>query len=310
MLLGSTHLTVEVKPNTKYRRALVVGTVRNASKYVADDIIRIIEAIDPIIPAVAFVVESDSDDSTVEKLEALKAKDGRIQFVSLGNLETLYPERLERLKHCRHVYLEELRTNPIYSDCDLIVVADLDGINTSISQKEIRIALEAKVNWDVLAANQSGPYYDILALRHPYWSPNSFIQEMEWLRPFLGKKEAWRHALGDRMIRINPKLPPIEVDSAFGGLCIYKRWVLEKFDYFDDTPSASTDTDHVILNRKAKANGASIYIHPGFVNSKWTTHSLDAIPTIRFFKSLAHLFPLRIFLPILRRLTIWVGTRK
>lgn len=302
-------MTVRVEPAITFRRALLVGTVRNASKFVTSDISRIMQALDPIIPTVAFIVESDSNDDTVEKLTTLSAKDSRVQFVSLGNLEPLFPERLERLKHCRNVYLEQIRNNPIYGDCDLVVVVDLDGINTAISEDKFRLALETKIKWDVLAANQSGPYYDILALRHPYWSPNSFIQEMEWLSPFLGKKAAWQHSLGDRMIKINPSLPPIEVDSAFGGLCIYKRWILEKFDYSNDTPTAVADTDHVILNRKAKADGALIYIHPGLVNSKWTTHSLDAIPIIRFSKSVVHLFPLRVFLPILRRLTIWVGTR-
>lgn len=302
-------MTVRVEPAITFRRALVVGTVRNASKFVTSDISRIMQALDPIIPTVAFIVESDSNDDTVEKLTTLSATDSRVQFVSLGNLEPLFPERLERLKHCRNVYLEQIRNNPIYGDCDLVVVVDLDGINTAISEDKFRLALETKIKWDVLAANQSGPYYDILALRHPYWSPNSFIQEMEWLSPFLGKKAAWQHSLGDRMIKINPSLPPIEVDSAFGGLCIYKRWILEKFDYSNDTPTAVADTDHVILNRKAKADGALIYIHPGLINSKWTTHSLDAIPVIRFSKSVVHLFPLRVFLPILRRLTIWVGTR-
>ena len=303
-------MSIADKTAFPYRRALVVGTVRNASKYVTADVSRIIKALDPIIPVVAFIVESDSNDDTVEKLTTLSATDSRVQFVSLGDLEPLFPERLERLKHCRNVYLEQIRNNPIYRDCDLVVVADLDGINTAITDDVFRLALETKVKWDVLAANQSGPYYDILALRHPFWSPNSFIQEMEWLNPFLGKKAAWRHSLGDRMIRISPSLPPIEVDSAFGGLCIYRRWVLEKFDYSNDSPSAEAETDHVILNRKAKTDGALIYIHPGLVNSKWTTHSLDALPIIRFFKSIAHFPPLRVFLPILRKLTIWVGTRK
>lgn len=302
-------MTVRIEPALTFRRALVVGTVRNASKFVTSDISRIIQALDPIIPTVAFIVESDSNDDTVDKLRTLSATDSRVQFVSLGNLEPVFPERLERLKHCRNVYLEQIRNNPIYRDCDLVVVADLDGINTAITQDRFRLALGTKVEWDVLAANQSGPYYDILALRHPFWSPNSFIQEMKWFDPFLGKRAAWRHSLGDRMIRISPSHPPIEVDSAFGGLCIYKRWILEKFDYSNDSPTAVAETDHVILNRKAKADGAKIYIQPGLINSKWTTHSLDAVPFIRFFKSLVHFLPLRVFLPILRKLTIWVGTR-
>lgn len=133
--LRGVALTVASEPGNIYRRALVVGTVRNASKFVTADISRIIQALEPIIPALAFIVESDSEDDTVEKLKTLCAVDSRVQFVSLGSLEHLFSERLARLKHCRNVYLDQIKNNPIYSDCDLIVVADLDGINTAISQR-------------------------------------------------------------------------------------------------------------------------------------------------------------------------------
>ncbi len=307
---ASLVLNETFKPFAEFRRALLVGTVRNASKYVSSDITRILNSFNALLPTVAFIVESDSEDDTIRELEELCSSDERVRFTSLGELGTSIPDRLDRLKYCRNIYIEEIRNSVEYSDCDLIVVADLDGINTAISEKEVRVAAEASVEWDMLAANQSGPYYDILALRHPLWSPNNFILEMEWLTPFLGRRRAWQHALGDRMIRIDPSLAPIPVDSAFGGLCIYKRWIFENFDYSEDIPEAATETDHVTLNRKAKAAGAQIYIHPGLVNTKWTTHSLDAVRWIRRSKFLVHLFPFRIFLPILRRITVSVGTRK
>jgi hypothetical protein len=303
-------LNETLKPFTEFRRALLVGTVRNASKFVGPDITRILNSFNALIPTVAFIVESDSEDDTIRELEELCSSDERVRFVCLGELRTSIPDRLDRLKYCRNIYVEEIRNNVEYSDCDLIVVADLDGINTAISEKEVRIVAATSVEWDVLAANQSGPYYDILALRHPLWSPNNFILEMEWLTPFLGRRRAWQHALGDRMIRIDPSLAPMPVDSAFGGLCIYKRWIFEKFDYTEDIPEAATETDHVTLNRKAKTAGAQVYIHPGLINTRWTTHSLDTVGWIRWIKFLVHLYPFRIFLPILRKITVSVGTRK
>jgi hypothetical protein len=199
--------------------------------------------------------------------------DPRVKFISLGNLESTLPDRIERLRFCRNEYVKAIRNFPEYQDCDLLVVADLDGINEKISAHSFQIALESDIEWDILTANQFGPYYDILALRHPFWSPNNWISELDWLSPFVGRNRATKHSLTDRMIRIPVDSAPIEVDSAFGGLGIYRRWIFENFDYSRDLFEDESEIDHVILCRKAKDAGAKIFIHPGLVNANWTIHS-------------------------------------
>ena len=96
-------------------------------------------------------------------------------------------------------------------------------------------ALEENLEWDVFTANQSARYYDLLALRHPLWSPNNWLIESAWFSQFLGKSKAQRHSMTDRMIKIPVNLPPIPVDSAFGGLAIYRKWVFSKSDYSSDS---------------------------------------------------------------------------
>lgn len=293
----------------KFQRALVVGTVRNASNRVVPDLLRIVNALEQIMPTSAFVVESDSTDATPAKLLSLSERDARFRFISIGNIEPLIPDRIARLRHCRNYYIDEIRENVLYEDCDLIVVADLDGINTSISEAAFRVALNSHVDWDVLTANQSGRYYDLLALRHPFWSPNNCFLEMEWLTPLMGRESAWQHSTGDRMLRIPRDMPPIRVDSAFGGLALYKRWIFEDFNYSEDIAEANDEIDHVTLHRKARVSGAKIFIHPGLINSRWTAHGLNGVRFIHQSKRIAQVFPLRIFLPILRRLAELV-TRK
>ena len=112
-----------------FGRALLVGTVRDGEKYCKKDVQRLLGAIEQFIPVVCFIVESDSSDNTVQILEDLSTADKRVRFVSLGRIEGSIPNRLERLKYCRNEYIQELRNNPEYQDCGLIVVADLDGIN-------------------------------------------------------------------------------------------------------------------------------------------------------------------------------------
>lgn len=292
-----------------FQQALVVGTVRNASRNAISDILRVVNSLDSILPTFAFVVESDSEDETVDLLQSLSKRDRRIRYVSLGNVAPSIPDRIARLRHCRNVYVQEIRENPNYQDCDLVIVADLDGINTKISTKYMENALNTVINWDALAANQRARYYDILALRHPLWSPNNWLSESEWFKPFLGEKGARRHSMADRMIRIPSNLAPIEVDSAFGGLCIYQRWVFEKCDYSEDVPGAIDENEHVTLNRKARDFGAKIYIHPGLINAKWTAHSLSGPPLMRLLKSISRNYPFTLLLPILRRLSLLVARR-
>ena len=292
-----------------FHRALVVGTARNASRNIKSDLLRVVNSLDAILPTSGFVVESDSDDMTVTVLAKLAKDDSRIRFISLGNVSSRIPDRIARLRFCRNAYIQEIRSNTSYKDCDLIVVADLDGINTKINTQSFELALSSTVKWDVIAANQSARYYDILALRHPLWSPNNWMTEMNWFTTFLGVKKAKEHSMANRMIRIPPQLPPIEVDSAFGGLSLLRRWTLEKCDYSEDTLDAADEIDHVTLNRKIRDQGGRIFIHPGFINSNWTAHSLNGSKFITVLKSISHLFPFRYLLPALRKLFNFIATR-
>lgn len=287
----------------------MVGTARNATRNIKSDLLRVVNSLDAILPTSGFIVESDSDDLTVAVLAKLAKDDSRIRFISLGNVSSRIPDRIARLRHCRNAYIQEIRDNTSYKDCDLIVVADLDGINTRINTQHFELALSSTVDWDVMAANQSARYYDILALRHPLWSPNNWMTEMDWFTTFLGAKKAKQHSMANRMIRISPLLPPIEVDSAFGGLSLLRRWTLDKCDYSEDTLEAADEIDHVTLNRKIRDQGGHIYIHPGFINSNWTAHSLNGSKFITALKSISHLFPFRFLLPLLRKLSNIVAAR-
>ena len=105
------------------------------------------------------------------------------------------------------------------------------------------------------------------------------------------------------MIRIPTECPPIEVHSAFGGLALLQRWTLERCDYSEDETSPTDEIDHVTLNRKIRQEGGRVYIHPGFVNSNWTAHSINASRFITSMKSTSRLWPFVIFLPLLRKLS-------
>ena len=280
------------------KKVLIVGTVRNAEKNVVVDLRRIIAAFEPFMNVMCLVIESDSQDKTLEKLQNYSLEEKRFNYISLGNVEPKIPDRIDRLRYCRNKYVELIRSTESYNSCDLIVVADLDGINKEISKESVRNALDLTIEWDALAANQLAKYYDILALRHPIWSPNNWLEEFIWFRNYLGEHSAKRHTLSNRMIRIPRDAPPIEVDSAFGGLCIYKKWVFEVADYSRDIPESEFEIDHVTFSRKAKSQGAKIFILPSLINANWTTHSLNgssSVLKVRHFLSIFRYFGYRWF---------------
>ncbi len=283
-----------------FKCALVVGIVRNSATSVASDITRIIDSLELYIPTLAFIVESDSTDKTQRVLEELTSRDSRIRTISLGNIEDQLPNRIERITHCRNHYVREIRENSNYQECDLVIVADLDGVNSRVNSESFKVALSSEVEWDVLSGNQSKLYYDIYALRHQFWAPNNWIAEESWLKDFIGERKARQHAVFDRMIHIPSHLPPIEVESAFGGISIYKRWVFDHFDYTSDLEDKSI-CEHVALNSKIRDRGGRIFIHPGLINTHWTTHSLNANRFVSTMKRSSRIFPVKFLLPILRR---------
>jgi hypothetical protein len=286
----------------KFREVLIVGTARNIAQHINPYMHHLMDAFSEVAPVKVLIIESDSIDSTLENLRNLEQKDSRVTIKTLGKIEPLIPDRVDRIRHCRNFAVSEIRHNAEFKYCDLIVVADLDGVNSIISRDAINLALSTQIPWDALSANQSGRYYDILALRHPLWSPNDCFTEAKWLSQFMGEYQSFNHSVLARMINIPTDGPPIAVDSAFGGLCLYKRWVFDKADYNLDENAQINECEHVTFHRKIGKLGAQIYIHPGLINAKWTSHSFIHFPGVSYLSKIFHIRLLSFFLPLLRKL--------
>jgi hypothetical protein len=282
---------------------LVVGTVRNVGMTLQKEIIKFKSALSARFSVNFFLVESDSTDDTLTVLHSLANKDVNFRFVTLGNLENTIYDRIERIRFARNVYVSEIRQNIKYSGCAYIVVADLDGVNSRINENGFSKAFNSDANWDVLTANQLGKYYDILALRHPIWSPNNCFTALEWLTPLIGKRKAWNESIFQRMIRIPNSSNPIEVDSAFGGLSVNRRWVFENCDYSRYETSNFDDNEHVTLHNKVRQLNGKIFIQPDFINARWTSHSIHGIKFIHYSKMIFDLSYLNWLKPLLRPLT-------
>jgi hypothetical protein len=256
---------------------LVAGVTRNCEKTIEKDILKIYQALKACNNLKWLIIESDSNDETIAKLENLKASIPGFNYMSLGNLRHEIPLRTARIAHCRNRYLEELDTDCRYKDVDYVIVADLDGMNSLLTPEAFE-SCWARNDWDVCTANQRGPYYDMYALRHPIWSPNDCLLQHKFLMKYgVNKLKSLDIAIYGKMIRIPEDSEWIEVDSAYGGLAVYRRSALTGAQYLGLNDEGGEICEHVTLNDHLKLNGSRIFINPRLINAGYTRHSKHII---------------------------------
>jgi glycosyltransferase involved in cell wall biosynthesis len=153
------------------------------------------------------VFENDSTDGTPAILREWAGRNPNVRILSesLRGLPDFPKDRYGRLACCRNRYLDHLNGEyVIVVDMDLRGGWSLDGIASTF----------AETGWDAVASNSIGyhnlrrSYYDVAALR-----PRTVLKD-GWSYRVFG--EGWQLRRGD---------PMIPVESAFGGLCVYRREV-------------------------------------------------------------------------------------
>jgi len=250
-----------------------------------------------------YIVESDSSDETIDMLQKIRLMMPNFEYQSLGNLRESIPDRVERISYCRNAYVQYIRVNESKYLWDLIAVADLDGINNGINVNSVRSLRENGYDWDVITCNQNAPYYDIYALRSKGWVEFDCLKvvreaerdiekklgSVDQKNPYIHLRSRWeRNQLRKRYIYKNMRyIPswtqPFEVDSAFGGIAIYKTNNFLNFDYSLDEGD-SAECEHVTFHRKIRLNGGKIMIYPSFINGGWNEHSLNKLWLIRILR--------------------------
>ena len=254
----------------------IVGTVRDSNKYLRSEVYRFHNLFSKLGPTSFFLVESDSRDGTTETLARLAKEIGSFNFVSLGDLQNLYPSRVERIAECRNRYVSEIRNSKVLSEATYTVVVDLDNKSNLLTLENVKVALNREVSWSALFANQKQKYYDIFALRHPIWCPNNIIDEIEWFERYFPNYSAKELATFRKMITIPTESDLIQVESAFGGLGIYRTTCFLNYDYAAIDSNRFLESEHVTFNRKIIKGGGNLFIDPQLLNFGWIHHSLES----------------------------------
>ena len=279
-------------------RIIILGVIRNCESSVYDEYVKLLKACRSLEVVDSFFVESDSTDKTQNELKKLSESYINFHFESLGNLTVTIPQRIQRIRYCRNRYVDYLRKNYTVDSFDYAIVADMDRINSSISRFAIDSCFIDK-GWDAIFSNQLFGVSDLLALRAKDWVEGDFLIELEKSRKhlgepyvrdnFLGRSSQYlkydftrRRVIYDRMRIVGFGKKLIAVDSAFGGIGIYKSWCFFKCDYSDF--SSVNECEHVSLNLALGGLGAKMFINPRFINSIFNTYNINKLFIIRNFR--------------------------
>jgi hypothetical protein len=160
-------------------------------------------------------------------------------------------------------------------------VLDLDDVNTHpISCHQFEEAVDFLEKTPAAAgvfANQLIAYYDIWALRSGGWCSADCWKQVaakpDWLSPALAKT-IYIHA---RQAVIPERAQPIRVESAFGGLAIYKLSSTANCNYQGLHADGTELCEHVTFNEQISARGGELYIYPGLLNQTSNAHLFNPV---------------------------------
>lgn len=262
-----------------FGKVVIVGCVRNGGHHLPG-VLANIELIASQYAKAAFVfIENDSTDNTTTLLRSW-SKDRNAHIVSAPGLAQRVPMRTVRLACARNAYLKIVRT--YFSGYDHLVALDMDDVNAApLDVTALKASLDflrAEPDCAAITANQLGLYYDLWALRDGDHCPGDIWETMLDNVVLRGQSEqrAFDAIFDKASFAIAPDSTPISVDSAFGGLAIYRMSAViankRRYEGFKHKTMPGPRTvglqvcEHVSFNQGLREQGLKIYIMPGLIN--------------------------------------------
>ena len=245
-----------------------------------------LENISKLASEVSYVfIENDSTDTTKADLNAWGADKLNFNLISLDGLNQI-PVRTLRLEIIRNTYLELIKTDSKLRSFDFMVVLDMDEVNSyqidSNNFADALIFLNSSTLRAAVFANQKGTYYDLWALRSNELCPVDVWQEvLDYAHAHkVSDEEAFSKTFANRVFNLENYKEPIEVNSAFGGLGIYKmKFILDNVNPYLGSRIKILRNDsgqiqflrtqvceHVHFHDGIRSQLGSLYIFPSLIN--------------------------------------------
>jgi hypothetical protein len=276
-------------------RALITGCAQNCSHWLPAVLANVEQLRSLCQESRVLLLENDSNDNTVARLRAYSNSSSQVHALGFPGLNARIPIKTVRLAHLRNTALAWLEQHGGWGSIDLLVVLDLDGVNADPwDLNQLQAALQwwqRQPNAAGLFANQMGPYYDLWALRHPQLCPDDVWAAMlrrHGEQPELSDEELLEAVYEPRQFSLGRDQPPLEVESAFGGLAFYSAaWLARsRARYGGEEPLSWQGPkgqrwlrwqccEHVALHRQLRAVGGRLWIHPQLIN--WQSHRAQGL---------------------------------
>jgi len=240
-------------------KLLVAGTARNIISSWSSTSKSLQIIFDAVDDYKCVIVESNSTDGTLEALRSWEAEDNRRQVIAVGDLQD--PSRTGRIAFCRNKYMDVLQD--YFGDFPHTLIVDLD--ESLAIEPEFKQQLNAcfkRDDWDAVASNRRGKYYDIWALRCPALGVTYDCWQMAF-KPqhkitsklsFGSGPDPEKYVYSKQKVITGDQW--IECQSAFGCMALYKSNSIKGRRY-----DGSTTCEHVSFH-----SGLKMFINPSFIS--------------------------------------------
>ena len=255
----------EVLNKMKQYSVIFGGTVRNSEKFIKQNLDNIDKCGSLFKNYSVVIYENDSSDSTRQILNDNK-KDN-YNYIFEDNITE--PSRTKRISYGRNKVLDKIRELNKDNTYQYMVILDLDDINSYGKFVDTIYTCFLYDDWDVLTGNQSGKYYDIYALRKKSDVEYDCMKEVydDMNKTGISYMDAYNKWAVSKM-KHYPEGDLLEVDSAFGGIAIYKlASIPNTCNYKGEYDTGGDICEHVPFNKCLKDNGAKIYINTNFITN-------------------------------------------
>lgn len=247
--------------SAKQLDACIVAIGRNAMPHLTNTLWLVDELHQKFRSCPMYVYENDSEDGTNEVLDAFASTRqwATIEHDTLGGLDSrgFEPERTERLAKCRNKCLDWVRKNASGTNWTIVIDLDphwgfsVDGVMNSVGwlgrlapqPANFKPGAMASYSlWVEVSEQGNGiAHYDSWAARLNWWEDRRLKTGFGWFSMLLPP-------IGSR---------PIPMNSAFGGLCVYKTAAYMCGGY------SGEDCEHVPHHKRMQQAGWQLFLNPG-----------------------------------------------
>ena len=245
------------------KKIIIASTIKNESKNLKNYFKTLDKLIINYKDYFIILVISDSNDNSLMLCKNyLSNKNGKI---IIKNFKKKL-DRIKKLEISRNEYLYLIKKK--YFNFDFLIVMDVDNVNTNLDVNQLERSLKKK-NWNAIFPSQRFFYYDIFALRIKKILNFNFIEKIS--EDILQNKKNHNIKIYFKKNLFNyfflnkfSNKRYISVESAFGGLAVYKINKILKFKY---SSSNGKECEHVYFNKKINLKYGHLFIDKKLINS-------------------------------------------